>query len=62
MDDLFVEAVLMLERVQAASLAELNGEVGTLWEELDDVVERSQSRLDVPPSGLMLLHPEYEGA
>jgi hypothetical protein len=30
MDDLFVEAVIMLERVQAASLAELNGEAGTL--------------------------------
>jgi hypothetical protein len=25
MDDLFVETVIMLERVQAASLAELNG-------------------------------------
>ena len=50
-DERLVDAVLMLERLQACSLDELNDIEGDLWPDLDRLVERAKRKLDPPLSG-----------
>ena len=47
-DELLVDTVSMLERIQAATLAELNDIEGDLWPDLDRLVDRAKRKLDPP--------------
>ena len=47
-DELLVDTVLMLERLQACSLGELNDVEGNLWPDIEHLVDRARRKLDPP--------------